>query len=87
MYAWHVIASIRMVHAYVMIETAAGESEETIESVRALPEIAEAHVVAGDYDIIAEVVVEEVYAVHQAVVSKLQAIDGIVDTRTYVSLE
>lgn len=76
-----------MVHAYVMIKTATGSSEGILDDVRDLPEIAEAHIVAGDFDIVAEVEVDDVYSVLHAASSELQALDGVVETRTYFSLE
>lgn len=76
-----------MVHAYVMVKTATGASEKIIEAARELPEITEVHIVAGDFDLIAEVEVTDVYDVLHAAASELQGIDGIVETRTYVALE
>lgn len=76
-----------MVHAYVMIKTATGSSEGILDDVRDLPEISEAHIVAGDFDIVAEVEVDDVYSVLHAASSELQALDGVVETRTYFSLE
>lgn len=75
-----------MVHAFVMITTGPGESEGTITGVRELTEVVDAHIVAGDYDIIAEMEVDDVYSILHAAVSKLQAMEGIDDTRTYISL-
>ena len=76
-----------MVHAYVMVKTAAGASERTIDSVRDLPEVTTAHVVAGDYDMIAEVSVEDVYSVLHTASSKIQSLNGVLDTRTYIALD
>lgn len=76
-----------MVHAYVMVKTATGASEKILASARDLSEITEVHIVAGDFDLIAEVEVEDVYDVLHAAASKLQGIDGIVETRTYVALD
>lgn len=76
-----------MVHAYVMIKTATGSSEGILDDVRDLPGISEAHIVAGDFDIVAEVEVDDVYSVLHAASSELQALDGVVETRTYFSLE
>jgi DNA-binding Lrp family transcriptional regulator len=77
----------RMVHAYVMLKTAAGESGTLLSQLADVAEIAEAHIVAGDYDIIAELEAEEVYDVLQSVASTLGAMDGIEDTKTYVALD
>lgn len=76
-----------MVNAYVMIKTATGASEKIVEAARDLPEITEVHIVAGDFDLIAEVEVEDVYDVLHAASSKLQGYEGVVETRTYVALD
>ena len=76
-----------MVKAYIMMKTATGASEGIVDAAANLPEITEVHIVAGDFDLIAEVDVEEVYEILHAAASKLQGIDGIVETRTYVALE
>lgn len=76
-----------MVHAYVMVKTGAGESEHILADIRDIPEITEGHIVAGDFDMIVEVDVEDVYAVLQAAASELQSLDGVVETRTYIALE
>lgn len=76
-----------MVHAFVMVKTGAGQSEEMVEATRELEAITEAHIVAGNYDIIAEVETDEVYEVLQAASSGIQGLDGIADTKTYISLD
>ena len=76
-----------MVNAFVMIETGVGESEVLIEAIRGLDRVTEAHVVAGAYDIIAEVETSEVYDILQTASSELQSFDGVVDTKTYIALD
>lgn len=75
-----------MVHAYVAVRTAAGASERIIDALRELPEVREAHIVAGKYDIIAEVTVDDVYSAIQVASSNIQNREGVLDTRTYISL-
>jgi DNA-binding Lrp family transcriptional regulator len=58
-----------------------------LERVLGLDRVLEGHVVAGDYDIIVEVEGDEVYDLLAAVSTELQEIEGVVDTRTYVSLD
>lgn len=76
-----------MVRAFVMIKTAAGKSEVLLESIRAVEGVDEAHIVAGQYDIIAETTGEGVYDVMQSVSADIRALDGVSDTRTYICLE
>ncbi|WP_439027474.1 Lrp/AsnC ligand binding domain-containing protein [Haloarchaeobius sp. DT45] len=76
-----------MVHAFIMVKTAAGKSEELLDSIRGLGAVSEAHIVAGNYDIISEVDTEEVYDVLHTVVGEMQKLDGIADTKTYICLQ
>ncbi len=43
-----------MVHAFIMVKTAAGKSEGLLAEIADLESVADAHIVAGNYDIIAE---------------------------------
>lgn len=76
-----------MVHAFIMVKTAAGESERLLDPIRELSNVAEAHVVAGDYDVITEVESEEVYEVLKTASSGVQGLEGVTDTKTYISME
>ncbi|AJF26129.1 MULTISPECIES: Lrp/AsnC family transcriptional regulator [Haloarcula] len=76
-----------MVSAFIMIKTAAGKSEELLAAVRDAEGITEAHIVAGQYDIIAEATGTEVYDIMQSVAGHVRDLNGVADTRTYICLE
>ncbi|MFC4436613.1 MULTISPECIES: Lrp/AsnC family transcriptional regulator [Natrialbaceae] len=76
-----------MVHAFIMVKTAAGKSEGLLASIREIEPVVEAHIVAGNYDIIAEVDTEEVYEVLKAVSTDMQSLDGVTDTKTYIAMD
>jgi len=76
-----------MARAFIMVKTAAGKSEGLLSPIVDLPGVLEAHVVAGGYDIIAEAEGAEVYDVMHSVATKVRKLDGVTDTRTYVSLD
>lgn len=76
-----------MVRAFITVQTSAGKSPELLEDIHRMDAVVEAHVVAGEYDIIAEAEGDEVYTVINAVATDLHELDGIIDTRTYVCLE
>ncbi|SDK02566.1 Lrp/AsnC ligand binding domain-containing protein [Natronorubrum texcoconense] len=76
-----------MVHAFIMIKTAAGKSEGLLESIRDVESVSDAHIVAGTYDIIAEIDAPEVYNVLQAVSSGVQGLEGVTDTKTYIAMD
>jgi DNA-binding Lrp family transcriptional regulator len=76
-----------MVNAFIMIKTVAGKSEDLLNAVREADGIGEAHIVAGQYDIIAEASGTEVYDVMHSVSSRIRNLEGVADTRTYICLE
>jgi len=76
-----------MVHAFVMVQTDVAASESLLELVRDLGPVSEAHIVAGEYDLIVELSVEEVYDVLKTTASEIQSLDGVLVTKTYISME
>ncbi len=70
-----------------MMKTAAGKSADLQDRIREMDSVIEAHVVAGEYDIIVEAEGDEVYEVIHAVATDLNELDGVVGTRTYICLE
>jgi DNA-binding Lrp family transcriptional regulator len=76
-----------MVHAFIMVKTAAGRSETLLSDVRPLDGVGEAHIVAGDWDVIVEMDAEEVYDVLQTASSDVQGLDGVAETKTYIAME
>lgn len=76
-----------MVHAFIMVKTAAGRSEELVEAVRSLEQVSEAHVVAGEFDVIVEADADEVYDVLHAASSDISGMEGVADTKTYMALD
>lgn len=76
-----------MVRAFVMIKTGPGESEGLLKDIRTLGNVTEAHIVAGAYDIIAEVEAKEVYDVLRASSTQIQDFSGVTETKTYISLQ
>jgi len=76
-----------MVHSFVMVETATGSIESVLETVTDLAGVEEAHIVAGDYDIVVEVEGSNVQESIRVVSTDLRDLEGILDTRTYIALE
>ncbi|EMA29215.1 Lrp/AsnC family transcriptional regulator [Halobiforma nitratireducens] len=76
-----------MVHAFIMVKTTAGKSEGLLADIGALENVAEAHIVAGDYDIIAEVDAPEVYDILETVSSNMQSLEGVTETKTYIAMD
>ncbi|ERH12329.1 MAG: transcriptional regulator [halophilic archaeon J07HB67] len=76
-----------MVKAYVMIRVEAGVVGEVADRVRDLAAVAEGHAVAGDYDVVAEVVADEMYQAMETVADQIHDLDGTTETKTYICLD
>lgn len=76
-----------MVHAYVLVTADVGAAADLVETVRDIDAVEEAHVVAGDWDLIAEIDAPEVYDVLSTVSEQIGRLDGVTNTKTYVSME
>ncbi len=75
-----------MVHGFAFLKTGPGDSPGVIEALGALESVHEAHVVAGEYDVIVELEDADVYGILETVSDTMQSIDGVVETKTYISL-
>ena len=76
-----------MARAFIMVKAASGHAEPLLEAVRALDHVSEAHVIAGDFDLIVEADAPEVYDVIHSAATKIRALGDVTDTKTYVCLE
>ncbi len=76
-----------MVQAFIMIEADTGRAEALLETIRDIGGVAEANIVAGDYDVIVEAEAAEVYEIIDAVATEVRSLEDVVDTKTYVCLE
>lgn len=76
-----------MVQAYLVVSAAAGEAERVLAAVRELDAVAEAHVVAGEWDLVVEMEAETVADLLRAVTADVRNVEGVGTTRCYVCLE
>lgn len=75
-----------MVHAFIMVKTGAGSSQDVQSDIAGLDGVTDCHVVAGEYDVIVEATGDEVYDVLSTASKQISAMEGVNDTKTYVSL-
>lgn len=76
-----------MVHAFVFVESTVGDVGKLPALLREIQGVTEAHVVAGDRDVVVEMEADAVYDVLATVTDEIRPLDGIDRTRTYVALE
>jgi DNA-binding Lrp family transcriptional regulator len=76
-----------MVRAYVSILTEAGTSPDVIEHLRDLESVRQADIVAGEFDIVAEIEAESERGLLSLVTEDIRPCDGVGQTRTYIVLD
>jgi DNA-binding Lrp family transcriptional regulator len=75
-----------MVHAFVMVKTETGASGRIRDALAKIAGVSEAHVVAGEYDVVTELDGEDVREILQTVSEEFQSQAGLTETKTYVGL-
>ena len=76
-----------MVTAYVMVKANTGEADRLKNSIEEIDGVDEAHIVAGDVDIIAKLGVDSPAQVKEIAADAIQGINGVEDTRTYIAMD
>ncbi|CAI49328.1 Lrp/AsnC family transcription regulator [Natronomonas pharaonis DSM 2160] len=76
-----------MARSFIMVKADTGRARALLERFSDLDYIADANVVAGDIDIVLEAEADEVADIIDSVATNVRAIEGVVDTKTYVCLE
>jgi len=76
-----------MAHAYVLVTADVGRATDLTAALRGIDRVTEAHVVAGDWDIVVEMEAPTVYDALDTAADAIQGLDGVTGTKTYVSLE
>jgi len=76
-----------MVTAYILIKANTGEAERLCDAVAAIEGVRDAHIVAGDVDLIGTVEVETPADVREVAAKQIQTVDGVESTETYIAME
>jgi len=76
-----------MVTAYVMVKANTGEADRLRREISDLAGVERANIVAGDVDLIVKVSVDSTEDVKEIAATKIQGIDGVEDTQTYISMD
>ncbi len=61
--------------------------QNVVENLRAIPEVISAHYTTGNYSIFAQIVCKDTEHLRNVLSNKIQVIDGIQRTETFISLE
>ncbi|WP_262180478.1 Lrp/AsnC family transcriptional regulator [Haloarcula laminariae] len=76
-----------MVTAYVMVKAHTGDADRLREEIEHIDGVEEAHIVAGDVDLIAKVSVDTPAAVKDVAATHVQDIEGVESTQTYIAMD
>ena len=76
-----------MVTAYVMIKANTGDADRLRNAIDDIEGVVDAHIVAGDVDIIAKVAVDTPAQVKEIAANGIQGISGVEDTHTYIAMD
>lgn len=76
-----------MVRAYVTITTRAGTSRDLVGALRALDAVRQADIVAGEFDIVAQVEADTEHDLLVLVTDAIQGLEGVGRTSTCIVLE
>ena len=74
------------VTAYVMVKASTGEADRLLTSISDIDGVVDAHIVAGDVDVIAKVEVDEPAAVKGIAAEGIQNVRGVESTQTYIAM-
>ncbi|WP_331234982.1 Lrp/AsnC family transcriptional regulator [Natronorarus salvus] len=73
--------------AYIMVKANTGEADRLRDDVLSLDGVDDAHIVAGDVDIIAKITVDSPAHVKEIAADGIQGISGVEDTQTYIAMD
>jgi DNA-binding Lrp family transcriptional regulator len=76
-----------MVTAYVMVKANTGEADRLKSAIMDLDGVVDAHIVAGDVDIIAKLDVDSTPEVKEIAADGIQGVKGVEDTQTYIAMD
>ena len=75
------------ISAYIFIETTQGKAKMIAGEIGQIPGVKTAHTVTGPYDVIAYVQAESIKSLGDFIVSRIQAITGVLRTLTNVVID
>jgi DNA-binding Lrp family transcriptional regulator len=78
---------VSVVTAYIMVKANTGEADRLKTELQAIDGIEDAHIVAGDVDFIVKVRVDSPGEVKDVAATKIQLLDGVEDTQTYIAMD
>ena len=76
-----------MVTAYVMVKANTGEADRLKNAITDLDGVVDAHIVAGDVDLVAKLDVNSTADVKDIAADGIQGVEGVESTQTYIAMD
>jgi DNA-binding Lrp family transcriptional regulator len=76
-----------VVTAYVMVKANTGEADRLKAEIGEIDGVESVHIVAGDVDLVAKLVVADTGAVKTITADGIQSIPGVEGTQTYIAMD
>jgi anthranilate phosphoribosyltransferase len=76
-----------MTDAFVHVHVDQGVARQAAKEITALDSVSAAHLVTGDYDIVAQLDLDDTDEIPDAVASEIHGVTGVLDTVTNVAFE
>ena len=73
--------------AFVLVSTEIGSEKDVLKKLKEVPEVKEAYIVYGVYDIVAKVQIEDVDRLKEIITSKIRRLDKVRSTLTMIAVE
>jgi DNA-binding Lrp family transcriptional regulator len=76
-----------MTTAIILINVERSKLKKTAEQIKGIEGVAEVYTVAGEYDLVAMLKLKDISKLSKILTEKMSAIDGIIHTKTLLSLD
>jgi anthranilate phosphoribosyltransferase len=76
-----------MTDAFVHVHVDQGVAREAANEISSLDSVASAHLVTGDYDIVAQLALDDTDQIPDVVAREIHGVTGVLDTTTNVAFE
>ncbi len=76
-----------MIKALMVIKAETGKWKDVIESLKSITHIKQISALTGIYDILLEIQVKEMEELNDVILEKIDKIDGIISTNTFIVLK
>ena len=76
-----------MVYAYIMVRVDAGKERDVLKQVSGFPEVKDAHIIYGEWDLILKIEAKNIEDITAFVVDKLRKVDAVKLTSTMITAD